>query len=259
MPYFDAAPAALQHMFGIADADLPDAAIVVGQWGQRPYFELARSIWPQARDIEEHSILVEVGGRRIWVSVVFGAAMAATVAHFAVKLGARALIQTGSMGGLAPGWNVGDVLVPSLVVGRDGVSRQLSRNKPIEPSGGLSGRLASELADRLQPSAVRRGTLVSTTTFSFERRSDIARWKRSGFAGVEMECAATLSTARHFGAAATGAFVLIDNVADDHTFFDLTEDHETRIRAAKDAVLRAAVSSAVRYLDAAEMDSQLGR
>jgi uridine phosphorylase len=176
MPYFDATPAALQRMFGIADTDLPDAALVVGQWGQGPYFEHARSIWPDARDIEEHSILIDAGGRRIWVSVVFGAAMAATVAHFAVKLGARALIQTGSMGGLAPGWNVGDVLVPSLVVGRDGVSRQLSRNKPIEPNGDLSGRLTSELANRLQTSAVRRGTLVSTTTISLERRSDITRW-----------------------------------------------------------------------------------
>lgn len=259
MPYFDATPSALQHMFGIADTDLPDAAVIVGQWGQGPCFGHVRSIWPDARDIEEHSILIDAGGRRIWVSVVFGAAMAATVAHFAVKLGARALIQTGSMGGLAPGWNVGDVLVPSLVVGRDGVSRQLSRNKPIEPSGDLSGRLASELADKLQTSAVRRGTLVSTTTISLERRSDITRWQRSGFAGVEMECAATLSMARHFGTAAAGAFVLIDNIGDDHTFFDLTEDHEIRIRAAKDAVLRAAVSSVVSYLDASERGSQLRR
>jgi uridine phosphorylase len=259
MPYFDATPAALQRMFGIADTDLPDAALLVGQWGQGSCFEHVRSIWPDARDIEEHSILIDAGGRRIWVSVVFGAAMAATVAHFAVKLGARALIQTGSMGGLAPGWNVGDVLVPSLVVGRDGVSRQLSRNKPIEPSGELSGCLASELADTLQTSALRGGTLVSTTSISLERRSDITRWQRSGFAGVEMECVATLSMARHFDTAAAGAFVLIDNIGDDHTFFDLTEDHETRIRAAKDAVLRAAISSAVRYLDASERGGELRR
>ena len=36
-----------------------------------------------------------------------------------------------------------------------------------------------------------------------------------------MECAATLSMARHFDTAAAGAFVLIDNIGDDHTFFDL--------------------------------------
>ena len=74
MPYFDAPPAALQHMFGITGTDLPDAAIVVGQWGQGSYFDHVRSIWPDAREIEEHSILIDAGGRRIWVSVVFGTA-----------------------------------------------------------------------------------------------------------------------------------------------------------------------------------------
>ena len=73
-------------MFGKSETDLPDAAIIVGQWGQGPYFEHVRSIWPDARDIEEHSILIDVAGRHIWVSVVFGAATAATVAHFAVRL-----------------------------------------------------------------------------------------------------------------------------------------------------------------------------
>jgi hypothetical protein len=41
MPYFDATPASLQRMFGIADADLPEAAIIVGQWGQIPPAGLA--------------------------------------------------------------------------------------------------------------------------------------------------------------------------------------------------------------------------
>src|SRR5450756_1451159 len=117
MPYFDATPAVLQRMFGIADTDLPDAALVVGQWGQGPYFEHVRSIWPDARDIEEHPILIDAGGRRIWVSVVFDG-------WPRTRLERRRCSR------------------PSLVVGRDGVSRQLSRNKPIEPSGDLSGRLA---------------------------------------------------------------------------------------------------------------------
>jgi purine-nucleoside phosphorylase len=249
MPYLDASTASLQRMFGIAEGDLPDAAIVVGQWGQAGYFEHLSSIWADAREIEERSMLVEIGGRHVWVSVVFGAPMAATIAHFAVKLGARAVIQIGSIGGLAPGWSIGDVLVPSLVVGRDGVSRQLSRNKPIEPSADLSDHLASELAISLTDSAVRVGRLVSTTTISLERQGDIARWRRAGFVGVEMECAATVSMARHFGAAATGAFVLVDNVVDGHTFYDLTDTQEAQTRAAKDVTLRASVASALWYLE----------
>ena len=141
MPYFDAPASSLQRMFGIADRDLPDAAVVLGQWGQGGYFQHLRDIWPETREIEEHTALIGADGRQIWVSVVFGAPMAATIAHFAVRLGARAVIQIGSMGGLTPGWNIGDVLVPSLVIGRDGVSRQLSRSKAIEPDAELSRHL----------------------------------------------------------------------------------------------------------------------
>jgi uridine phosphorylase len=249
MPYFDAPPASLQRMFGIADANLPEAAIVVGQWGQIPYFDLVRTIWPKARDVEEHSILIEEAGRRIWISVVFGAAMAATIAHYAARLGAQAILQIGSMGGLAGGWRVGDVLVPSLVVGRDGVSRQMCRNGRVEPSARLSSSLRDQVASLLSDATVRSGTLVSTTTISFETQRDIARWRRSGYVGVEMECAATISTAAHFGVPSAGAFVLIDNIADGHTFFTVIDEDERRVRLARTAVLRASVAAVVAAIE----------
>jgi purine-nucleoside phosphorylase len=195
------------------------------------------------RESEEHSILLEACGRRIWISVVFGAPMAATVAHYAARLGARAIIQIGSIGGLATGWRVGDVLVPSLVVGRDGVSRQVSRNTPIEPDGRLSSAVRDALLSRPGLGTVRSGTLVSTTTISLERPSDVARWRRSGFVGVEMECAATIGIARHVGVPAAGAFVIMDNLADDHTIFTLSDDDARLIRAGRDAILRASVSA----------------
>jgi purine-nucleoside phosphorylase len=245
MPYFDATPTALQRMFGIAATDLPDAAVIVGQWGQGPYFDHVRTIWPDAREIEEHSILVEEGGSRVWISVVFGAAMAATVAHCAARLGARGIVQVGSMGGLAALGRPGDVLIPSCVIGRDGVSRQLSRNRPIVPSPSLADSIRHEAAHRLPGAAIRDGVLVSTTTISLERDRDVARWRRSGFAGVEMEAAATISTALHFGVPAAAVLVLIDNVADGHTFFTLSGQDEDRIATAKDAVLRASVAALV--------------
>jgi uridine phosphorylase len=187
--------------------------------------------------------LVEEGGQNIWISVVIGAAMAATLAHLAVKIGARGPVQVGSMGGLADGWRPGDVLVPSLVVGRDGVSRQLSRNKPIEPDARLSAALCDELESRLERATVRLGTLVMTTTISFEGPSDIARWRRSGYVGVEMECAAAVGTAAHFGVPAAGAFVLMDNLASQQTVLTLSDEDNRRIDSGKDAILRASVAA----------------
>jgi uridine phosphorylase len=248
MPYLEAPAASLQRMFGVADGDLPDAVVVLGQWGQRGYFERLAGIWPGLREVEEHTALIEADGRRLWVSVVFGAAMAATLTHFAVRLGARAVVQIGSMGGLATGWQVGDVLVPTSVAGRDGVSRQQCRGRIMEPDAGLTRHVMDELSAQIAHGTIRRGALVTTTTISLERPADITRWRRSGFAGVEMECAATLAMARYLGAPAAGAFVLVDNLAEGHVFYDIDDDQAERIRAAGDAVLRSSVAAVLRQL-----------
>jgi uridine phosphorylase len=90
---------------------------------------------------------------------------------------------------------------------------------------------------------------VSTTTIAFERPSDIARWRRAGYVGVEMEAAATLAVAARYGVRAAGAFVLLDNLAADHTVFSLTDDERARVRAAREPMTRAAVSALTRAMD----------
>lgn len=42
MPYLDAAPADIARSFRIADTDLPDAAILVGQSHEAAYFDRVR-------------------------------------------------------------------------------------------------------------------------------------------------------------------------------------------------------------------------
>ncbi len=246
MPYLNAPAASIQRAFDISDADIPDAAILVGQWVESIYFDRVRAIWPDARIAGAHNLVIEEADRRVWIGVVVGGAMTAMLAHAAVACGARALIQIGSYGGLADGCSVGDVLVPTLVVGRDGVSRQLSRDKPIEPDHMLSGLLREEIGFRLDGAELRSGMLLTTTTINFDRYSDIARWRRRGYAGVEMECAVTASVAAHFGVASAGAFALLDNLAIGHTVFDDSAEHRRRIATAKDVILRGAVAAAIR-------------
>lgn len=257
MPYLDAEPAEFQRIFRLADADLPEAAVLVGTLRWRDHHDWLASTWPGARMLEERITLVEVGGRRLWFVVTFGAAMAATYAHLAAKLGARALVQLGAMGGLQPDWHVGDILVPSSVVGRDGVSRQLSRNRPIQPDPALSRDLAAALA--AAGLSVRDGALVTTTTISFERPMDIVRWRRAGYAGVEMETAATMAVAQHYGASTAAALILLDNLAADHTVFHVTDEERARTSAAREPVTRAAAASLVRMLDGADGFSRAPR
>lgn len=55
MPSFDGRAASLQRMLGIADGDLPGAAIHFGQRAHGGYFEHRARIWPATNDIEEHT------------------------------------------------------------------------------------------------------------------------------------------------------------------------------------------------------------
>jgi uridine phosphorylase len=245
MPYRDADPAAFRELFGLAQPDCPTGALIVGQWGQDPYLEMVHSIWPAARQVEEHSLLITLGGARIWVSVVFGAAMAATMAHLVIKLGARSLISAGSFGGLVADWQAGDILVPSSVTGRDGVSSRTGSKRPLIPDQGLSETLRDELTRSGGAALIHSGALVSTTTFALERPADITRWARTGFTGVEMECAAVMALAARFAIPAAGAFVLMDNLAAGRTFFASDVQDERQIKVGKEVILRAGVATLI--------------
>jgi nucleoside phosphorylase len=248
MPYFDAPPAAVAQMPGIARSDWPDAAILVGEFSQTDCFARVQAFYPNARLIEERTLLVEVDGQQIWISVVVGAALAATLAHLAVKLGARALLSVGAMGGLSPEGRPGDLLVPSLVVGRDGVSAQVARRKPIIPDPTLMAKFRAQLARVSGEAAVRSGKLLTTTTISFERDRDLRRWLTQGYEGVEMECAAVVATAAYFGVPAAGGFVLMDHLAVGQTVLSLSEADIPRIRTGKDLLLQTAVAVLVDFV-----------
>lgn len=237
MPYFDASPADLRGFFGLNEVAAPAGAVLVGTLTTSMYGQFVKSLFRHARSVHERITEVTLNGQRVWFIAVLGAAQAATFAHLAVRLGAGVLVQLGAMGGLQRGWNVGDVLVPTTVVGRDGVSQQLSRNLPLSVNEALSSSLIDCLGSDI---VIRRGTLVTTTTIAFERRRDIARWSRAGFAGVEMEAAATLAVGQYFGVPATCAFVLHDNLAASRTAFDLTDADRDAMFRPKAPLARAA-------------------
>jgi hypothetical protein len=108
MPYLQASAADLQRVHHIGDDDLPEAAVLVGVSSFRRYGQYLTAIWPAAREVAERLWLIETNGRRVWHVATFGGAMAATYAHLAVNLGARAIFQFGLVGSLQNGWEVGD-------------------------------------------------------------------------------------------------------------------------------------------------------
>jgi uridine phosphorylase len=245
VPYLTASASDMQRTHRVRDADLPDAAVLYGIWSASTGEAEVRALFPAARPATERTLLVEIDGRRVWVAWVFGAAMASSHAHLAAVLGARSILQVGSYGGLATTGKVGDVLVPSRVLGKDGVSRQQSKGAPIDMDARLRARLEAALV--AEGATVIDGLLISTTTISLERDADVRRWIRAGYAGVEMEAAATSAMARHFGIPTASAFVLWDNIGVGHTIFTRTDEDRERTKAAQAQILRAAIETAAAF------------
>ena len=125
------------------------------------------------------------------------------------------------------------------------MSRQQSKGVPIDMDTDLRGRLESALV--AAGATTIDGLLISTTTISLERDADVRRWMRAGYAGVEMEAAATAAMARHFGIPTAGAFVLWDNIGVGHTIFARSDDDRTRTTVAQAQILRAAVETAAAF------------
>lgn len=242
MPYLTASAADVQRTYRVRDENLPDALVLYGIWSASNGEAEVRELFPDARAATERTVLVDRNGRRVWVAWVYGAAMASSHAHLAAVLGARSILQVGSYGGLATEGRVGDVLVPSRVLGKDGVSRQQTRGLPIDMDPGLRAQLEATLA--AAGATTIDGLLISTTSISLERDSDVRRWLRAGYAGVEMEAAATAAMARHFNIPTAGAFVLWDNIGVGHTIFTRTDEDRERTARAQSQILRAAVEVA---------------
>jgi uridine phosphorylase len=125
------------------------------------------------------------------------------------------------------------------------VSRQQSKGAPIE----MDARLRARLVEALEGAGatVIDGLLITTTSISLERDQDVRRWMRAGYAGVEMEAAATAAMAQHFGVPTAGAFVLWDNIGVGHTIFTRSEEDRARTKLAQDQIIRAAVEVAARF------------
>ena len=195
---------------------LPEGLIVLGRWGVgsavATFGELAGRVTPIAH--LENVVLAQSGGRQIALAVVYGAPMAADVCHVFCTLGIRLVVQLGWCGGLQSDFKYNELLVPTAVAGRDGVSRRYS-SSTAQSTPHLQQALVDQCAARGFPH--RAGTLVSTTNLAAESPRMVARWSQEGFTGVDLETAATFAVATKFGREHAALLSMADLVVEGHT------------------------------------------
>lgn len=139
-------------------------------------------------------------------STGMGGPSAAIVAEELIALGARRLVRVGTCGALTDSLGLGDLLVATSVLSRDGTSSALGAPPEMPVDADLLASL-----DSAGPGA-HRGSVVSSDLFydSDRRRAD--EWVASGAVAVEMEAAAVLAVAAVHGVAAACVLVVSDTL-----------------------------------------------
>lgn len=142
-----------------------------------------------------------------------GAPVAATVLEELVPLGVRRVISIGTAGGLAPGCNVGDVVICDGAIRDEGTSyHYLPPSKYVSPSVALTAALRNA-AD----AAGLDYTVGHSWTVDAPYRETVAgarNYQAEGVLTVEMEASALFAVAEVRGVDIASAFVVSDSLAE---------------------------------------------
>ena len=164
-----------------------------------------------------------------------GGPSAAIVISELADLGASTLLRVGTSGGLAPGLELGELVIATEAISDDGTSRAL----------GVTGRAPASpvLLDALiAATGARTGPVVSTDLFYEDPRDPEREWIAAGAIAVEMEAATLFALAAKRGFEAGALLIVSDLLGSERVRIetDALRDAEHRLgQAALDALSTA--------------------
>jgi DeoD family purine-nucleoside phosphorylase len=138
-------------------------------------------------------------------STGMGGPSAAIVVSELAQLGARQLLRIGTCGALAQSLALGDLLVVTEALPRDGASVALGAEDPLAPDEPLLRSLLKAAGY-----AAQSGKVVSTDLFYDGPEGAEDEWLRAGALAVEMETAALFALSRRRGLQAASLLVVSD-------------------------------------------------
>ena len=151
-------------------------------------------------------------------STGMGGPSAAIVVTELAELGAHHLVRVGTCGALIPGLGLGELLVVSEALPRDGTSVALGARDRLAPDPELLQALRAAAED-----GATTGPVVSTDLFYHLPEGEPEAWAAAGALAVEMETAALFALAERHGLRAASVLVVSnlsrpahDRIADGH-------------------------------------------
>ncbi len=146
------------------------------------------------------------GGPLTIQSTGMGGPSAAIVISELADLGAGRLLRVGTCGALEPSLSLGDLVIASESIARDGTSRALGAEDRTVASADLLSALA-----RAADGHTRTGTVLSTDLFYETEDGTEQGWADAGALAVEMETATLFALAARRGLSA-GALLLVTDL-----------------------------------------------
>jgi uridine phosphorylase len=227
---------------GLAPDWSPAAIIVEGTWWREKQTRERLSRLEKVKELAFPDMFIgRWNGKDVGYCCAYGAARAVEPVHLFCQLGAKLAVQIGTCGGFQPGLEPGDIIVPETVIARDGVAALYGVVDCVAADDEMSAR-AVDLLER-RGHRVRRGPHLTWPSLFAQSHAMNEGWRKAGYLSVDMESAATIGVARHFGVPALSLLVLWDTLSSGRSFLSpLTADEQLRLDAGNLATFDVALS-----------------
>jgi uridine phosphorylase len=236
------------NVIGIDSDALPDVALIVGAMAVQETGERFSAYLENPVRLRRFPCFVaEWRGMKVALGACFGGPMAAVLVHTWCGAGVPTVVQLGWYGALQHGTAFGDVIVPRHAERQDGTSDwYLPKGILADSTPALSEAITATLTKR--DITVHEQAIYSTPALLAESREVIADWSRHGWAGVDMETAATFAVAKSFSADRAAALIRLDDLVTEEDSIAERMPRERRAmirereRVVTEAVLEAVVA-----------------
>jgi uridine phosphorylase len=220
------------EMLEIPADRVPDVVMLRGTRNLRRQYEIHAERYDDVLEIGspnglfEDVFLANYGSLKIGYASVYGDSMASEITHVFGALGTSAVIQTGCCGGLQPGMQTGDLVIPSRAIPGEGAAQYYRTGKDAPRASGEIQRLAASL---VQPCwAYHTGIVYTTSALLAEGREELEKWSEEGYAAVDMETATTFAVAEAFGMDRFSVLFVFDNPLTGDSLVDTGADEQQR-------------------------------
>ncbi len=226
----------------LPQSDIPDAIIVEGSWWRAQRTQWRTGYLDEVRELAFPDIFWGTWrGKKVGYCCAYGAPRTSEIIHIFATLGTRLAIQIGTCGGLQPHLKPGDVILPELAIGLDGVAHLYGAGEAAGASEEWIDRAHRSLRERSHTAY--RGKHVTWSSLFTETAELIATWRRAGYLSVDMETATTYAVAQHFGREAVSLLVVWDDLTRGKHFLDpLSYDEQRALEQGNAAVYETALA-----------------